>query len=202
MRYGMILDLNRCYGCQACTIICKQKNGTPPEVFWAKVETKEVGEYPNAHREFKPLMCMHCADAPCIEKCPTGASYKREDGVVLIDETLCIGCNYCIAACPYGARYFDYNEKRSYFPGMPENSYEALQESNKPRVHIVSKCNLCTDRLAEGDIPACAQVCPTKARIFDTVDSIEFQKKLIERNGYQDKAELGTDPSVYYLPRK
>ncbi|NLP44610.1 MAG: 4Fe-4S dicluster domain-containing protein [Peptococcaceae bacterium] len=200
MRYGMILDLKRCYGCNACTVICKQKNGTPKGVFWAKVYATEVGKYPQARREYLPTLCMHCANAPCVSVCPTGASYKREDGIVLVDESKCIGCRSCMLSCPYEARYFDFGAEASYFPGKEANPYEVAQASKRKK-GTVNKCTLCVDRIDEGEIPACAQVCPTQARIFGDLESTELQKLIISRNGYQEKSVVGTDPSVYYLPR-
>lgn len=200
MRYGMVIDLKRCYGCNACTVICKQRNGTPKGVFWAKVYTAEVGEYPHARREYKPAMCMHCAEAPCVSACPTGASYKREDGIVLVDQDKCIGCRYCIVACPYEARYFDFGAEGSYFPGKGSNPYEKAQ-AGKRKKGTVSKCTMCIDCVEEGGQPACALTCPAKARIFGDLDSTELQKLIGERNGYQEKSHVGTNPSVYYLPR-
>lgn len=200
MRYGMVVDLKRCYGCNACTIACKQKNGTPKGVFWCKVYATESGQYPHARREYKPALCMHCADAPCVDACPTGASYKREDGIVLVDQAKCIGCRYCLVSCPYDARYFDFGAEGGYFPGLEPNPYEQAQAS-KHKKGTVNKCTLCYDRIEEGGIPACAQTCPTKARIFGDLDDPELQELIAQRGGYQEKSHAGTNPSVYYLPR-
>jgi phenylacetyl-CoA:acceptor oxidoreductase 27-kDa subunit len=100
-RWGMVVDLSRCVGCQTCTIVCKLDNGTPPNIYWRLVRDVEVGRYPNVKRFFLPLQCMHCAEPPCLI-CPTTATQKRKDG---IDYSKCIGCGYCILACPYDARW-------------------------------------------------------------------------------------------------
>lgn len=201
MRYGMIIDLNKCYGCHACAVACKQKNSTPPNVFWSRVYTTETGTYPNARREFKPSMCMHCADAPCVNECPSGASYKTEDGAVLIKQNQCIACLRCMAACPYEARFFDFYKPESYFPGQEVNKYEAATVG-KLKSGAVSKCNLCSDRLSEGGIPTCVQTCPTVSRTFGDLDSKEMQDIIIKYGGYQERSELGTNPSIYYLPKR
>lgn len=204
MRYGMIIDLNRCYGCHACAIACKQKNATPPEVFWTRVYTKEVGVYPNMRREFTPSLCMHCKKPVCVEVCMYGATVQRADGIVTINQNRCVACLQCVAACPYNARFFDFNKKKSYYPGKAQTDYEKANELTL-RSGAVSKCTLCVDRLENPDenyIPACVQVCPTEARIFGDLDETEMQQKIIKGGGYQDKVERGTDPSIYYLPIK
>ncbi len=196
----MIIDLKRCYGCNACTIICKQRHTTPPGTFWAKVIAKEVGSYPSARLEYTPLMCMHCENAPCVTVCPTGASFIREDGIVSIDIDKCIGCRYCMVACPYDARYFDFGSENSYFPDMEANPYEEIGQAGRKK-GTVSKCTMCVDLIDKGEEPACVQVCPTKARVFGDLDSPEMRALIDKRGGFQQRPETGTEPSVYYLPR-
>ena len=103
-RWGMTIDVNRCVGCQTCTIACKHWNGTMPGVQWRRVLDIEEGEFPNVERVFLVTGCQHCAEPPCVPVCPTGATRQREDGLVTMDYDTCIGCGYCAVACPYQAR--------------------------------------------------------------------------------------------------
>jgi Fe-S-cluster-containing dehydrogenase component len=201
VRWGMVIDLRKCIGCQACTIACKAENLTPRGVYWNRVLKRETGEYPNVSREFLPKPCMHCENPPCVRVCPTEASYKRPDGIVMIDYDKCIGCKYCIAACPYGARtYLD--DVGSYFPSAGLSQVEEYRSGEHER-GVVEKCTFCVDRLEEGLEPACVQTCPPQARYFGDLDDPESEvSKLIRTNEtVQLFRELGTNPSVYYIPR-
>ncbi|MBI2304102.1 MAG: 4Fe-4S dicluster domain-containing protein [Chloroflexi bacterium] len=197
-RKGMVIDLKRCIGCNACTIACKAENATPPQVFWARVLEGEVGKYPSARRVFLPVLCNHCKNAPCLEVCPTGATHQREDGVILVDYDKCIGCRACMAACPYEARYF-WENGRGYFPEgltpFEEVGYRKFQRK------VVQKCTLCAHRVDNGLEPACVATCPTNCRVFGDLDdpTSPVSRLISERRGFQLRAELGTDPSVYYV---
>lgn len=199
-RLGMVLDLTRCIGCNACTVACKIENGTPDDHYWCRVYTEETGTFPDVKTTYVPALCNHCADAPCVTVCPTGASYQRDDGIVLIDPDKCIGCRACMTACPYAARFYlrkgildgGYHSERTDFE---EKKWELFQEGT------VTKCTFCAHRVDQGLEPACVITCPTDARIFGDLDDPESKpSKLIrERNGQQPLAELGTNPSVYYV---
>jgi len=194
----MVIDLKRCVGCYGCQIICKAEHFTPPGIFWARVLKEEFGDYP-ARRISLPLLCMHCREPECLRVCPTGATQQRPDGIVVIDKNQCIGCRYCMVACPYNARYF-YAGPRSYYPAG-FTPYEELGYQN----HVpgtVQKCDFCVERLERGLEPACVANCMCKARYFGDLEDPESQvSRLIrERRGFQLNPELGTDPSVYYLP--
>lgn len=198
-RHGMVIDLKRCVGCHACTVACKARNSTKPGIFWNWVLDKEVGEYPAVSKYFIPRLCMHCQNAPCIDACPTGATHRGEMNLVLIDSDKCVGCKYCVVACPYGARYFD-AEKGGYF-GSHLIPPEKLGYQ-RHRLGVVEKCDFCRQSLKQGQEPACVRVCPTKARYFGDLDDpkSEISQLIRSRNGFQLLKELGTDPSVYYLP--
>lgn len=171
MRYGMVLDLNRCIGCGACVMACKVQHGTLTGVYWCNVYTKEIGKYPQVKKRSLPMICMHCADAPCINACPTGASYRTEEGIVLVDYDKCIGCRICMSACPYYARHYNFSdqERNPYYTGFEMTPFEEVKSKNHP-VGKVGKCDFCKDRLAEGKEPACVQACITKARFIGDLD--------------------------------
>lgn len=199
MKYGMLLDLKRCIGCHTCTITCKTENYTRPGIFWNQVITQELGEYPSVSKYFLPRMCMQCENPSCVEVCPTGASLKRDDGVVTIDEEKCAGCKYCIVACPYGARYLNVDNGGYYGKELLPNERIGYQEH---KVGVVTKCDFCLDRLERGEQPACVKSCIAEARIFGDLSDPESQiSRLIRaKHGFQLMKELGNDPSVYYLP--
>lgn len=207
-RYGMAIDLRRCVGCEACTVACKQENHTPPGVAYAKVIKEEVGEYPHVRRRFLPVLCNHCENPPCTDVCPVGATWKRqEDGIVVVDYDICIGCRYCITACPYGARYFDfgdnYQEPMSEFERQPSPEYGEYRDRTTGGSPIgnVRKCTFCLHRLARGEQPACVQTCMPRARTFGDLNDpdSEISRLVAERRGFRLKEELGTEPNVFYL---
>ncbi|MFQ5762779.1 MAG: 4Fe-4S dicluster domain-containing protein, partial [Candidatus Bathyarchaeia archaeon] len=116
VRYAMVIDLTRCMGCRACVEACKVENTTRKNTFWMYVYKQEVGKYPNVNETFLPKPCLHCNNPPCVEVCPVQATFQREDGIVLINYDHCIGCRYCVQACPYASRYFnEHNQENSYY---------------------------------------------------------------------------------------
>jgi len=199
MRYGMVIDLKKCVGCMACTIACKAENQTHPGIFWNIVKDQEFGEYPAVKRIFMPILCMHCKEAPCVKVCPTGASHHLQDGIVKIDADKCIGCKYCIEACPYGARYFNGNIA-GYF-GAELTTMEKVGYV-KHKQGVVEKCTFCSELLVKGKEPVCARTCIGKARFFGDLENpdSEVSQLIRARQGSQLLKELGTEPSVYYLP--
>ena len=163
-KWAMLLDLRKCIGCSACTIACKAENVLPPGVVYRPVVDEEIGAYPKVTRRFTPRPCMQCEKPPCVPVCPVKATYKREDGIVAVDYERCIGCRYCITACPYNARSADFGE--TYTEGTPKvEEYElrpAFEYKKKwPRKHGVSpignarKCHFCIHRIEKGMLPAC-----------------------------------------------
>ncbi len=198
-RYGMVIDLKRCVGCYGCVIACKAEHFTRPGIMWARVLKAETGTYPAVRRLSLPVLCMQCRVPACLPVCPTGATQQRADGVVTIDRELCIGCRYCMQACPYEARYFS-DGGGSYFPGFT-TPYEAAG-AGEHAPGVVEKCDFCTDRVRDGREPACVANCMTKARIFGDLDDPESPvSRLIRgKGGFQLNPEFGTEPCVYYLP--
>lgn len=200
MRLGMVIDLKRCIGCYGCQIACKAEKGTRPGTTYARVVKREWGTYPDVKRLSLPVLCMHCGEPPCVDVCPTGASQKRErDGIVFIEGDFCVGCRACVMACPYGARYFQ-DEARDYF-GDGGNAYESCVYAAHER-GVVEKCDFCRQRLERGLEPACSANCMCRARIFGDLDdpASEVSRLIREEGGFQLNPELGTDPSVWYLP--
>ncbi len=200
MRYGMVIDLKRCIGCYGCQVMCKAENATPPGVLWARVIKREYGKFPNVRRVNLPLLCMHCREPECLKACPAGATIQREDGIIYGDGDKCVGCRYCMMACPYAARYY-HGKERYYFGDQGPTPVEEWGYRRHP-VGVVSKCDFCRHRLEKGLEPACVANCMVKGRYFGDLDdpSSEVSRLIRERGGYQLHPELGTDPSVYYLP--
>jgi molybdopterin-containing oxidoreductase family iron-sulfur binding subunit len=200
----MVIDLKRCYGCYACVMACKVKNHTPPGVFWSRLLKGETGAYPNTVRQSLPVLCMQCEEPSCLEVCPTGATVQRPDGVVVVEKEECMGCKYCMMACPYGARY-SVESWESYFPeGLALSPYEQFAKKyweDRSGIGVATKCDFCLDRLAEGREPACVESCPAKARTFGDLDDLGSEASLLIRRhrGTVLNAELGNRPKVYYL---
>jgi Fe-S-cluster-containing dehydrogenase component len=214
--WGMVIDLRRCIGCEACVLACKIENKTPPGVFYTVVTREPLPGGGNDRPVFMTKPCFHCEEPPCTPVCPVNATYKRpSDGIVVVDYDRCIGCRYCVAACPYGARWFDFGEDYELSPEAgplvsPEyKQYRARTRLESP-IYNVRKCSFCLhlqdengeyDREA-GRWPACAKTCPGHAIHFGDLDDPESEVSLLlrERNAIRLKEELGTKPSVYYLP--
>ncbi len=200
MRYGMVIDLSRCMGCYGCQMACKAEHNTPPAVFWGRVLQKEEGQYPSVRMTFLPVLCYHCQEPSCRDVCPTGATTKREDGIVAIDYDLCVGCRACMIACPYQNRYFWGKSKNTmYFPEGP-SPYE-LTAPRKFQRGAVQKCDFCRERLERGLEPSCVVTCPTTARTFGDLDdpNSEVSRLIGGSRGFQILSEMDTDPSVYYI---
>ncbi len=190
-RKAMVIDLDRCTGCRACAVACKAEHGVRLGGFRSWVSEEEVGRHPLVTRVFLPRLCNHCENAPCQRVCPTGATQKRGDGVVTIDAERCIGCRHCMAACPYGARYF--NSQRD--PEEEEARFPA-------RTHgTVDKCDFCSRRVAAGGEPACVATCPARARAFGDAEdpASDVSAALKAEHAATLLPEYGTGPSVFYL---
>lgn len=209
-RWVMVIDLRKCIGCHACTVSCIAENKLPPGVVYRPVMDQEVGTYPHLSRVFTPRPCMHCDNPPCVPVCPVGATFKREDGIVAINYDECIGCRYCIAACPYNARTFDFGEyytadtpaRQPYETAATwEYGTKRVREGEASPIGNARKCHFCIHRLDEGMLPACVTTCVGRATYFgDANDPDSLVRELIGRPNVQVlKPEANTKPRVYYL---
>jgi phenylacetyl-CoA:acceptor oxidoreductase subunit 1 len=209
-RWSIVADLNRCVGCQTCTAACKHANATAPGVQWRKVLDVEAGAYPDVRRAFVPVGCMHCENPPCLDVCPSTATRRREDGIVTIDYDLCIGCAYCIVACPYQARSRVDLPARAY--GGKAMKHEALRE-DPARLGVAQKCTFCVERIDFGlenglapgidpqATPVCVNSCIASALHFgDAEDPNSNVSRLMQENRhFAMHEELGTRPGIFYL---
>lgn len=176
-KYAMAIDLESCIGCHACTIACKSEHDIPIGVWRCWVKEVEKGVFPNTRREFLPVLCNQCDDAPCQNICPTKALFRRGDGIVDLDADWCIGCKSCIAACPYDQLFID------------------------PGTMTAEKCNFCANRLEAGLEPACVVVCPTQCRVFGDVEDADskISRLTTQRPHHVRKPEYNTSPNIFYL---
>lgn len=165
-RYGMAIDMDHCIGCQTCVVSCQLNNALRPGMTRTRVELLEWGRWPEGDRAFFPHGCIHCDEPLCVSVCPTGASSKRADGIVIVDHELCIGCGVCITACEYGARSIKVSDEH-YFDTMEPAPYEA--RGMQP-VGVADKCTFCSDRVDRGLEPACVKDCIAGVRIFGDLD--------------------------------
>ncbi len=177
-QYAMVIDVRKCIGCQACTVACKTEYEVPLGKHRSWVESVEKGTFPDVSRSFLPRLCNQCSQPDCVDVCPTGATYKREeDGIVVVDEDVCIGCKYCMQACPYDARFIN------------------------PRTGTADKCDFCLHRVSQGLVPSCVNTCQGKARVFGDLNDPQSEvSKLIAKNPVTVlRQEMGTEPNVFYI---
>jgi Fe-S-cluster-containing dehydrogenase component len=206
--WAMVIDQSKCVGCNHCTLACQADNDISPDIEWNRIvdSGKVAGK-----DTFLPIPCMHCDDPPCTHICPVGASYKRSDGIVMMDYDRCIGCRYCEMACPYGSRSFNWEDFEGENPAVP--TWGLPEVPRRPR-GVVEKCSFCYQRIDRGlelglmpgvdqaATPACVVACPVGARMFGDLNDPEspVSKALAEHASFRLREDLGTGPRVYYLP--
>jgi Fe-S-cluster-containing dehydrogenase component len=213
-RWGMVIDVKKCIGCWACTVACKEEHFLQRGMFWNRVLIGEEGDYPSVTKLIYPVLCNHCEEAACVEVCPTGATFQRDDGIVLVDYDKCIGCRYCLIACPYQQRTPYKDDQVEYFPGQGFTEFELIGKKIYPfQKGTMTKCNFCVERIDKGRekglepgrdeeaTPACVNICPVGARKFGDLDDPESDVMELKRvrKGKPLHAEFGTDPCVFYV---
>jgi len=223
--YAMVIDLQLCTGCGGCIIGCKNENNLPEGIRWSNKMTETLGRFPHVRYHYRPTLCNHCENAPCVRGCPTRALYKTKDGITAHDPNKCIGCRYCMVNCPYGAVNYTWNKPHQEWednteaiPGCtysprdlvsavdakgwpifnpdPDVNYKAIRPTG-----VIEKCHFCLHRVEAGKLPYCVEVCPSNARIFGDLD--DPNSKVNELLGMfraeQLRPELGTRPKVFYI---
>lgn len=209
-QWSIVIDLRYCDGCQSqnkppqCAQSCILGRFVPEPMEWLEVYEHNL---PGGGTQFMPTLCMQCQNPPCVNVCPVGATWSTPEGVVLIDQKRCIGCRFCMAACPYERRFFLWGDP----PRPPETalvSYDPVHQIGAPR-GTVMKCDFCTEIAAAGRIPYCAEACPNKAIYWADLEEdlatngqkvVKLSQFLSENQAYRYKEELGTKPRVYYIP--
>ena len=178
-RYGMLINTKKCVGCYACRVACQMVNGLESDEAFIKFDEMEQGVYPNVYAEVVPVQCMHCEDAPCEAVCPTHATYTTDSGVVLVDEERCIGCKYCMMACPYGVRSWNAAEK------------------------CAEKCTLCGHLTSQDKLPACVKSCAAGARFYGDLDDpdSDASKELAKysEGDIHTLQDVGNHPATRYI---
>lgn len=208
-RWGMVIDLSKCIGCDYCVFACQAVNDTTEEMRW-NIRIDDETDTGKVFYVTRP--CLHCRNAPCVEVCPVSATYHREDGLVVTDYNKCIGCRYCQVACPYGARVFNWVDRGNDHNSLATN-WGHPEVPRRPR-GVIEKCTFCIHRidagLARGQTPgvdpeatpACVNICPVNARHFGDINNPDspVARIIASKPTLRLREDLGTEPSVYYIP--
>ena len=214
--FGYALDLSRCVGCRRCVHACVKENNQSrdPQIQWIRVlemekdkgvDLEEANQYYNPEevpaegKFYMPVQCQQCKNPPCVKVCPVGATWQEKDGIVVVDYNWCIGCRYCMAACPYGARHFNWGE-----PSIPTEDVNPVTHylGNRPRPKgVVEKCTFCIQRTRKGLYPACVEVCPVGARKFGNLADPKSEVRYVIENKrvFVLKSDLNTQPKFFYF---
>jgi molybdopterin-containing oxidoreductase family iron-sulfur binding subunit len=228
-RLAMVIDLQRCAGCGACIIACKNENNVQTGFLWANKIDRTAGKFPNVRYDFIPTLCNHCERAPCVRVCPTGAMHKGEGDITMNNPQMCIGCKACIAVCPYGVISFNqdkihkfWRDDKPLIKGSTSSPQEVTQKVKGKVIPyynpdregtlggaglrykgIVEKCTLCDHRVKRGKLPYCVEACPTRARIFGDLNdpNSKVNQILGKHTPFRLKEHLGTEPKIFYVRR-
>lgn len=223
-KWVMIIDQRKCVGCHACTVGCVAENKLPPGVVYRPVVTEEVGEFPNTRLKFTPRPCMQCEEPPCVPVCPVNATWRRPDGITIVNYDTCIGCRYCLTACPYGARTSDFGESYTADAaiGAPKGANAAVAGAavntweTRPNLELgkswdrtnhasptgnARKCHFCLHRLEAGQLPMCSTTCIGRATYFgDANNPRSLVSELLQQNNTHTLLpHKGTKPRVFYI---
>ncbi|MBP1731980.1 MAG: Fe-S-cluster-containing hydrogenase subunit [Deltaproteobacteria bacterium] len=215
--WGYGLDLSRCIGCRRCVYACVKENNQSrydPQLQWIRVIRLKKGslinledsehyynpqEVPEPGFTYQPVQCQHCENPPCVKVCPVKATWKEPDGIVVVDYNWCIGCRYCMAACPYKGRVFNWADPKL----PPEEANTAVHYlGNRPRYrNVVEKCTFCIQRVRSGRYPACVEACPTGSRKFGNLldENSEIRYIIQHKRVFRMKEDLNTEPKFYYF---
>jgi molybdopterin-containing oxidoreductase family iron-sulfur binding subunit len=202
--FVMVIDLSRCKNLRKCQAACNHMHNGHPGQNWIKVHSMQDGEHEAPYWE--PTNCMHCDEPPCVKVCPVDATFKRQDGIVLIDNNRCIGCRFCMAACPYSTRVFNWEAP---LPSNTPDKESSCETSLPQKRGTVGKCDFCPDMNRMGMLPHCVSACPNGVFFFgdmneDSVtngsETFRFSELVKDKGGYRLMEDLGTRPRVYYLP--
>jgi molybdopterin-containing oxidoreductase family iron-sulfur binding subunit len=221
----MVIDLQRCVGCSACSIACKNENNIPDGIYWSSKITETSGTFPHVRYHYIPTLCNHCKNAPCVRGCPTRAMHKLENGITMHDPKKCIGCKYCMFNCPYGVISFnwkaphgEWRDKKALIAGgtsSPEEETRKVGGKEIPYYNperaetsagirpkgVVEKCTFCDHRLRKGKLPYCVEACPADARIFGDLDDPNSKVSILlgKYQPFRLREYIGTDPHVFYI---
>jgi molybdopterin-containing oxidoreductase family iron-sulfur binding subunit len=205
-RLGMVVDQDRCIGCWSCAVACKEQQNVGIGLYWLRVLTvggpfmdTPAGTFPDLTMSYQSTNCFHCDNPPCVKACPTQATYKMANGIVNVNYERCIGCRYCMVACPYDNRVFNWRKPVQ----EPPADVAVVGETPARPKGVVEKCTFCVQRVTDGLLPRCVVTCPTGARTFGDLDDPNSEVSVLLRNrpSYVVFPERGTRPSLHYLIR-
>ncbi len=204
-KFVMVIDLSRCKNLKKCQEACNHMHFVHPGQSWIKIYSMKDADESAPY--WQPTTCMHCDEPPCVKVCPVDATFKRQDGIVSIDSDRCIGCRFCMAACPYSTRVFNWEPVE--MPVEIATKHYSCETSVPQKIGTVGKCDFCPDMVRKGDLPHCVSACPNGVFMFgdmneDSVsngaETFRFSELIKDKAGYRLMEDLGTKPRVYYLP--